>query len=128
MQEELLGLIHGYPVLKNIFNVGKITAAPYYEPGGVVGLIRDTTADESKLLNCYYISTTKESVGSWSGKQEGIQYGTQYTEEQLKSENFVTTLNSYIESNTDSIDTTGWSEWETGEYGYPVHKQIEEES
>lgn len=101
--------------MANVFNTGKTISTVGWTTGGLVGATRDLTADASMLLNCYYISTTAKGVGAWS-----IQAGTQYTEEQLKSEDFVNTLNGYTESNTDGIDTTGWSQWKYNENEYPT--------
>lgn len=99
----------------NVFSSGAV-GDNYSKWGGLVGVNESTSTVTA--LNCFYIS----SSGSGAG------FGVSLSEEELKSENFVTTLNSYIESNTDSIDTTGWSEWKAGEDGYPVHKKLEEES
>ena len=101
--------------LTNVFNVAEILVSGWREAGGLVGAPYATKSDASTTLNSYYISTIKNGVGGWT-----IQVGTQYTEEQLKGEAFVNTLNSYIQSNTDGIDTTGWAKWVYNENEYPT--------
>ena len=40
--------------------------------------------------------------------------------EKFKDGTVVNKLNSYIENNSDGIDTTGWCKWIEGEDGYPI--------
>lgn len=100
--------------LINVFNVGKVISSDGCTPGGLVGTTYSRNVDANAIINCYYISNTTKGIGNWS-----IDAGTQYTESQLKSEDFVNLLNAYIDSNTDGIDTSEWIKWKYNENHYP---------
>lgn len=110
-------------VLANVYNVGK--AEKYtWTPGGLAG--QDSRF--ANVINSYYISTYQYGIG-WGS----VIAGTQYTEEKMKTIDFVNELNNNIEkgcpyekenedgtTTTATIDTIGWAKWVYNIGGYPT--------
>ena len=88
----------------NSCNIGKLTSK--YSTGGLIAAIREITPT---IKNCYYLKTERNEI-----------LGTPYTEDQMKSEELLNNLNSFIENNADGIDTTGYAKWIKEEDEYPT--------
>ena len=68
----------------------------------------------NKIKNCFNLEGSVSSLGNTAIIE--------YDEQKMKSEEFVNTLNTYIETggNGENIDTTGWAKWIYHENDYPT--------
>ena len=126
----------------NCYNAGKIIADENQTSlsGGIVGYL---CWNKISIINCYNVGTLRgKSIGGIIGSgnisyelltvnstyflnaiaDEGMSNKTieasSLSEEELKSKNFVDTLNEFIEISTE-IDTSNWNKWKYVENEYP---------
>lgn len=95
----------------NCYNVGEIIGSNN-NIGGIVGT--SNISDQLLKTNSLYMLNI-ENQSSLNKSR-----GTIKTIEELKSKEFVDKLNSFIENNTDEIDTTGYYKWLYKENEYPA--------
>ena len=93
----------------NCFSTAKITGTT--TKAGISG---DNGSRKLTSYNCYYIKNSNITKASGNGSL------TNATGITTLNDTTITALNSYIESNEDSVDTTGWAWWELGSDGNPT--------
>lgn len=87
--------------------------------------LRDRTAvitimSSSTIKNCYYINGVPGNTGINVSSQEPNAILFYETSNNPTTNTVVAALNSYIESNEDEVDTTGWCKWVVGEKNLPA--------
>ena len=70
--------------------------------------------------NCYYLDGVAGTTGLTAPASVRVFYKTSSDPEALMTASVVDELNSYIESNEDDVDTTGWCRWIVGEDNLPA--------
>ena len=93
----------------NCYNVGNISSTLNWNnfSGSIIAIIRTITPNTH---NCFYLETGPAQTS----------IATPYSKSYIQSQDFIDELNNYINSNTDGIDTKGWTQWIQGEDGYPT--------
>ena len=93
----------------NCYNVGNISSTLNWNnfSGSIIAIIRTITPNTH---NCFYLETGPAQTS----------IATPYSKSYMQSQDFIDELNNYINSNTDGIDTKGWTQWIQGEDGYPT--------
>lgn len=103
----------GYPTVINCCSAGNL-----FKLSGTGGSIGYTTIRTAK--NCYYLDGIAGTTGITAKTGETVFYQTSDDPEAMTTAKVVTALNSYIESNEDDIDTTGWCKWVIGDNNLPA--------
>ena len=70
--------------------------------------------------NCYYLDGVAGTTGLTAPASVRAFYKTSNDPQALMTASVVDELNSYIESNEDDVDTTGWCRWIVGEDNLPA--------
>lgn len=101
----------------NSYNIGKVNYTKEGYGGIVGGYWYYNTANTATLNNTYYQEDSDLlGYGNFSTAQ-GVDKKTQ---EYMHSNELVSKLNQYIETNTDGLDTSEWKKWKLEENNYPV--------
>ena len=106
----------------NVYNIGEVfgmtSTTNKILAGAIVGGYWYNSSNICTTKNTYFLGNSEIlGYGTISDKIDGI---TECTKEFIYSDNLVTKLNEYIETNEEGIDKSEWKTWKKSEKGYPV--------